>query len=247
MKKFLLQLDDVPEILSNFTHAQPPCFYEEANVDAAKFVMTLSMDEFKDRFVDEEFEEWQCKTKKQMASHYNAVQKLCQMLVDKDGKNSTKYKYGKGTKDCGRVFVDGQGGIQRVSLGLRGMLCTPDMVDYDMANAHPTILLWAMESLELPAPYLREYVSERARVLDENDLEKKDILKLINSDYNKKKARRSGFSGSSANSRQTSKLYTTSTRGSTRRTMIGTQSALLFTSSCVISKIVCSRRQFINS
>jgi hypothetical protein len=46
-------------------------------------------------------------------------------------------------------------------------------------------MLWICESIgSLRAPYLAEYVAERARVLEETGMDKMEVLKLLNKDYN---------------------------------------------------------------
>ena len=185
MDLFLAHLERPVSVLD---YAPPPSrtFHETVHVQAAKFVLSLTQSAFEERFIDTEFREWQCRTKADARGHFNAVRALCAALVESGGAHRPSYKYGRGSK-CGRIYVDGVGGVQRVSLKLRDMLVTPDMVDHDMVNAHPTILLWVYQSLGLNAQFLKEYVNDRAAILAQTGKTKRDFLTMINKDYNKAK------------------------------------------------------------
>ena len=182
----LLQRLDTPVAALQYTPPAGRSFRETVNVQAAKYILTLSQAEFEDQFVDAEFREFRCRTKSDAAGHFQMMRALCSTFVGCNGDHRPTYKYGQGS-DSGRIYVDGRGGAQRVSCGVRNMLVTPDMVDYDMCNAHPTILLWVYKSLGLCAHFLDEYVTDRAGVLERTGKTKRDILCLMNKDSNRKK------------------------------------------------------------
>lgn len=186
MQAFLSKLENPPAILQE-APPSTPSFTETGHVQAAKYVLTLSPSDFNGHFVDDDFRVWQCKTKREELSHFHTVRKLCKELVMQKGKLTTTYRHGNGSGGTGRVYVNDAGGIQRVSLPLRNMLTTPDMVDYDMANAHPTFLLWVCRQLDLPCNYLRQYVEERSKVLADTGKCKRDVLVMVNSDTNRKR------------------------------------------------------------
>jgi hypothetical protein len=95
-----------------------------------------------------------------------------------------KYKNSKGCK-TGRLFDDGMG-TQILNKELRSYFLPASYRDYDMVNAHPTILLWLCKELKLSCERLEEYVSDRASTLEKAQKSKQEILTLINCDKHRK-------------------------------------------------------------
>jgi len=94
------------------------------------------------------------------------------------------YKYSKTCK-TGRRFDDGMG-TQILNKAIRSYFLPTSYHDFDMCNAHPTILLWLCKQLNLNCERLDEYVSNRAEILEKSGKTKKDILTMMNCDKHKK-------------------------------------------------------------
>jgi hypothetical protein len=80
----------------------------------------------------------------------------------------------------GRFFVSM--GLQNIARPIRSLLCRDTSTDYDMVNAHPTLLLYLASVEGIVAPYLKRYVDHREDFLNENGVEKLDVIKMINTD-----------------------------------------------------------------
>lgn len=97
-----------------------------------------------------------------------------------------KYAYAKG-QSSGRIYVKGFG-IQSLQTSLRGAMCHELNQDFDMKNAHPTILLYIKNTYDIfgmqdiPTPMLEEYVKNRESVLKNSGFTKKRFLTVMNSD-----------------------------------------------------------------
>jgi len=94
-----------------------------------------------------------------------------------------EYQFSKELQTQGRRYVVGYG-IQKMKKNVRGFLLQGINTDYDMVNAHPTILLWFVKKYygNSPIAYLKEYVNKREEVLKKNNLSKHEVLKVINKD-----------------------------------------------------------------
>lgn len=80
------------------------------------------------------------------------------------GKGAVKRKYNfKSPKTFGRRFA--HGGLQGVWGAFRCVLANGQCTDFDMKNAHPTLLLWVCDTLRIDCPKLRHYVQHRDEVL----------------------------------------------------------------------------------
>lgn len=108
-----------------------------------------------------------------------------QSMKDNNYQLQAKYKYSTSLNKIkqGRIFVKGFG-VQSLQYRLRGFLLKDIWYDYDMQNAHPTILLNLIkkENADIDTMYLEHYVNNRQKVLEKNYLNKVDILKSINCD-----------------------------------------------------------------
>ena len=94
-----------------------------------------------------------------------------------------EYNYSKNLKTEGRLFVEGFG-IQKLWKPFRDFILPKTATDYDMVNAHPSILLsMCKESGNgLTTTYLESYINNREDILKKYNLTKKQILKTINCD-----------------------------------------------------------------
>ena len=97
-----------------------------------------------------------------------------------------KYCYAAG-QDSGRIYVKNSG-IQGMQCRLRGALLDGCNQDFDMINAHPTILLHIKNTYnipglaELPCPLFTEYVNNRAKMIHEHKFTKLEFLIMLNTD-----------------------------------------------------------------
>ena len=89
-----------------------------------------------------------------------------------------EYNYSKNLKTEGRLFVEGFG-IQKLWKPFRDFILPKTATDYDMVNAHPSILLsMCKESGNgLTTTYLESYINNREDILKKYNLTKKQILK----------------------------------------------------------------------
>jgi DNA primase catalytic subunit len=70
-------------------------------------------------------------------------------------------------KAFGRAIVTGSVGLHNIERGARHALARAHFVDWDMKNAHPTILLQVCEAHQIGCTVLRAYVCEREATLGE--------------------------------------------------------------------------------
>ena len=162
-------------------------FSETIDVEACKYMLSLTAEQFKKDYCTGEWKE--CDGEKiasDVRVYRSEVQKFCNRMISKDGEHKPVYKYGK-NRSSGRVYTE-EFGIQRLSKPLRDLLVPEKLIDYDMVNCHPTLLLHLAKSYGLSHHYLEEYVTNRDAILDKSNNTKKSILVFMNLD----KVRRTG-------------------------------------------------------
>ena len=98
-----------------------------------------------------------------------------------------QYKYSKKLKNCGRQYAI-DFGIQSLQNDLKGFLCRDVYNDYDMVNAYPCILIYIRNTYfkDMKTPFLDKYVSKRSEILSKWKIEKNDIFKCLNSQWESK-------------------------------------------------------------
>jgi len=72
-------------------------------------------------------------------TEYTKIINYCNAIISSDNKHNVPYGYAIGS-DIGRLQSK-KPSIQRLYNGFRGILCDKKMIDYDMCNMHPQILL----------------------------------------------------------------------------------------------------------
>jgi len=152
-------------------------FKERVDRTRAYNVLALNKSQFKEIFYESSSDnkgsnEWQ--------TYFNQVRKYLTYVVAKDCMVTQKYKYAD-TNQNGRRYVKGLG-VQSMQKTLRNYLCGELYYDVDMINAHPSILLHLCTINKIECPLLRDYVKNRDRILEENQLSKRDILVALYSD-----------------------------------------------------------------
>ena len=84
-------------------------------------------------------------------------------LIEEDGRARVEY-----TKPLyGRAVVTGALGLHNMQRAVRARLARDYYVDWDMQNAHPTILLQVCQAHQVPCARLAHYVAEREQCLTE--------------------------------------------------------------------------------
>ena len=112
----------------------------------------------------------------------NVYVKYVKKILKKFKQNNYNLEVNYRQKDnIGRRFTQ-EGGIQNLQNRLKSSLVDNICFDYDMVNAHPTILLYIIKKYfkNLPCNYIEQYVKDRKNVLINNNINKFDILKSIN-------------------------------------------------------------------
>ena len=112
---------------------------------------------------------------------------LCEM-IELGGSKAVKYRYSKKMSTDGRLYQDGvKFGVPQCKKNLRGFLCSKFYRDYDMRNAHPTILKYILKTyyncnFEIEYPYFNDYIDNRDDFLSRSELGKTAILVYMNSE-----------------------------------------------------------------
>lgn len=158
-------------------------FIDEVKKDMCDYLLKLSDSDLENVIYDYD------NTSDENGKDFNKATyiKQVKIFLKKIKKNNYKiiqnYNYSKTLQNKGRIFVKGFG-VQSLQYKLRGALLNGINKDYDMINAHPTILLYLCKTYinDNEFLYLKKYVEDRYEVLDTHDLEKNDFLVSINSD-----------------------------------------------------------------
>ena len=82
----------------------------------------------------------------------------------------------------GRLFAKTPMALQRIHGELRYFLTRGLYHDYDMKNAHPSILCWLCAKEGLPTTHQQNYLRNRQQLLADAGAEKQDLLVKLNSD-----------------------------------------------------------------
>ena len=163
-------------------------FNEPVSIDRAKVLLKLDYDKFKsliwiDDNNNENGEFWS-----KPDTYIHCCKKFLLNVINNDGINMMLYKYSSKMSDCGRMYVKAFG-VQSLQKQLRGYLTGDTLIDIDMINCHPTILLYICKRFYPNSSWveLTKYVNCRKWYLNKYNLEKTDILKMMNSNYSSTK------------------------------------------------------------
>jgi hypothetical protein len=158
-------------------------FSEKINVSKAKYLLSLTdqawgEDIFTNDEIDQDGNEY---TQEQYIK--NAKIWLKKVIKNK-GEMKTQYKYSNYMVDKGRIYIK-KFGIQSLQKDLRGFLCSDDYIDLDMKNAHPTILYYIRNKFfkDIEIKFLDAYINKRDYILNKFNINKVDILKILNSEW----------------------------------------------------------------
>ena len=116
------------------------------------------------------------------STYISVIKKWCESTIKNNGTNTSLYKKSQTNLD-GRMYVK-DFGIQRLSRGLRAWFCCDNYYDFDMANAHPTILFnyMCINHPDIKVPILEQYVLDRTNFLKKANINKITALVMLNSD-----------------------------------------------------------------
>jgi hypothetical protein len=167
-------------------------YIEVISVKNAKFILNTDYGEFKCLFWDKD-ELNVCGEKWDLKVYYTQVRKFCKRVVknrvkgEKYAELEQSYKHSAGASN-GRLYVRGFG-VQSLQSKIRKFLTGDTMVDIDMCNAHPTILLNIVNKFnaansvgKIRCNFLKQYVENRSEILETHHFEKNDFLICLNSD-----------------------------------------------------------------
>ena len=114
--------------------------------------------------------------------YISQIKEWCEKTISNNGINTTVYKKSDGNPE-GRIFVK-EFGIQRLSRELRNWFCCGSYLDFDMQNAHPTILYNYMKinHPEKKLSVLEKYIENRAKTLKLMNVDKQSVLIYMNTD-----------------------------------------------------------------
>lgn len=147
-------------------------FNECVDINYLKFLKSLKKKEI--------FRHLNTKNKKEQQKIYDRIINYCDKMIKCNGNFKHIYKYTLNT-NSGRLYCGSS--IQGLPKAIRGLLFK-NTTDYDMVNAHPTILLYLCKKHNLDKNIysnLDYYVNNREIVLENGDRNeiKKTILKSI--------------------------------------------------------------------
>ena len=162
---------------------------EQIDLDRASWAYNLTDEEFEDVLWDDTYE---AKGEKEMSkeTHLREIKKCLKLHLESGAPVKVKYNYSKNMKTEGRLFVNGYG-LAKMKRIARGFFCSKFYNDYDMKNAHPTILRYIMktfykEDFETEYPKFNHYITKREEFLELSGLNKDFVFKLLNAHYDRK-------------------------------------------------------------
>ena len=152
-------------------------FVEHVDPIKCTQVMQLNKPDIRQLFYSRNSEEtWE--------QYWDYMSNYLRLCIKRKGVVERTYKYAKGATS-GRWYVQ-QCGLQNLHGKLRRFICGAYYYDIDLVNCHPRIFLHLCNTNDIQFPRLEEYVEDRQKILNENNLTKKDINVAMNTDKNKK-------------------------------------------------------------
>tara|TARA_R110002096_G_scaffold17866_9_gene61514 strand:+ start:5489 stop:7765 length:2277 start_codon:yes stop_codon:yes gene_type:complete len=161
-------------------------FNEKINLDNARYLLSLGDNKLIKLFNPDYFENGEkcrCDAEtyiKQMSRWLKRSIKL----QEKYGSIKEEYFYSRNLQTTGRIYVEGFG-VQRLQKTFRGFLIKEYVNDYDMVNAHPTILNNIINTTFREEkhlfPLINKYIHNREYFLNQDDITKKQVLTSMNS------------------------------------------------------------------
>ena len=100
-----------------------------------------------------------------LKNEFSKLKTYCKLIVATKNNNNVEYDYPE-NKKVGRLQSKSPS-LQRIYNGFRGILCNGKMIDLDMKNCHPVILLNLCKEHNIKYNYLLDYISNRDNKLKE--------------------------------------------------------------------------------
>jgi hypothetical protein len=141
-------------------------FTEKVDVRAVRWLLANLSPEFIQSHLGEE---------KGETFNFTYVKRILQNYDKHNGTVEVVYS----KKDKFGILRDYGQGIQGLPSKFRGLICK-NMIDVDMVNAHPTIVLNLCKKHNVPCLYLDEYVKHRKDIIARGDCSKLDIIISMN-------------------------------------------------------------------
>ena len=161
-------------------------FYESFNLHNVKYLTSLSDKDLITLLKENKNLDKNGHKPKITPDYATAVRYYLRKIVKNEGETSVRYKYGDGC-DSGRLYSKGLA-LQSISNNIRSCILDDTYNDYDIINAHPTILLHlAKNNPEISSCnylLLEKYVNNRDAILVEHNFTKQDLLVALYSDRN---------------------------------------------------------------
>lgn len=158
-------------------------FSERINVEKAKNLLSITDQGWQEEIFnsDEQDQDGNEYTQEQYIKNAKIWLKK---VIKNNGSMKTEYKYSNYMVDKGRIYVK-KFGIQSLQRDLRGYLCSDEYIDLDMQNAHNVILYYIRNKFfkDIEIKYLDAYINNRDFILNEYNINKVDILKILNSEW----------------------------------------------------------------
>ncbi len=96
-----------------------------------------------------------------------------------DAHGAKQVHYAPQQHGVGRLYAHDGVSLVQLTRSVRRLLCEPSMLDIDVVNAHPSMLLQLAERNDWPCAALREYVDDRDTVLASIDVERAKAKRLV--------------------------------------------------------------------
>jgi len=142
-------------------------FYESINRDIALKLYNISFTDFKQMYENTGVDISQTGEIEWVQVIYKQLKRYIKLHIQNNFKPlKREYNYSKMRKDGGRIFVDDIG-IQRIPAFLRGVLVDEIYSDFDMTNAHPTILIKICKDNDIRCRELENYVEKREKLIED--------------------------------------------------------------------------------
>ena len=161
---------------------------EQIDLERAAWAFALPDIEFEELMWNET-DEAQGEKEMSKETHIREMKKCLKFHLEKQAPVEVKYNYSRNMKTDGRLFAQGYG-LAKMKRIARGFLCSTFYNDYDMKNAHPTIIRYVMKHFykvdfikEFPA--LNDYIEQREEFLEHAGLTKVDVLKTLNGNFDR--------------------------------------------------------------
>lgn len=147
-------------------------YYDHINLQHIKYLLTLSDDELVDPEINT------VETKEERKRYIAGIRKWFALILNsKKDKHERTYQL----KPCNRLYGVGNG-VSFCRANIRNFVVPSYCRDYDMTNAHPTIILYLLRVNCLPCTFFQQLVEKRDELIDEYGICKRDILAKLNQD-----------------------------------------------------------------